>query len=142
MAGLWVSIQAMIKTTTLVALAGAALTIGTSLAPAASATTAGDPYRCVDGNVCVWQDPGYAGGLAQFGLVYLNYQNAIYDNGLGVNDTVTSIFNRTRDRINFYRNSGANIRDLCFTVEPGASVYNLAGSGCDDAISSHYSVNL
>ncbi|WP_370943046.1 peptidase inhibitor family I36 protein [Amycolatopsis sp. cg5] len=132
----------MIKTKTLVALAGAALATGTLLAPAASATQAGDPGRCVGGNVCVWQDAGFNGGLAQFGLVYLNYQNAIYDNGLGVNDTVSSIYNRTGDPINFYRNSGANIRDLCFRVEPGSSVTNLAGSGCDNAISSHYSANL
>lgn len=132
----------MNKTTRLVALAGAALAIGTFLTPSASAAQAGDPNRCQAGNVCVWQDINFDGGLAQFDLVKLDYQYEIYDNGVGVNDTVSSIYNRSSHPINFYWNAGANIRDKCITVQPGATVGNLGSAGCDNTLSSHYSANL
>lgn len=137
-----VRIRDMNMTKNLVILAGAALATGMVLTPSASATQAGDPYRCQAGNVCVWEHTNFDGGLAQFDLVKLNYQYEIYDNGVSVNDTASSIYNRSSHPINFYWNSGANIRDKCVTVQPNSTIGNLAAHGCDNSLSSHYSANL
>lgn len=131
----------MKKTKRLAVLAGAALAAGTFLASPASAAQAGDPFVCKVGNICVWQNGDFTGGMQQFTqLTLLNYFGQFYDNGEHINDTVSSIFNRSGHRINFYWNAGANIRDLCFSVESGATKTSLGG--CDNAISSHYPVDL
>ncbi|HVJ28160.1 MAG TPA: peptidase inhibitor family I36 protein [Vicinamibacterales bacterium] len=124
-------------------LAGTASAVGTLLAAPASAAQEGDPFVCRTGNICVWQDGNFNGGMQQFDqLVVLNYYGQFYDNGEHINDTVSSIFNRSSHRINFYWNAGAHLGDLCIRVDPGTSIGNLGSYGCDNTLSSHYSADL
>jgi hypothetical protein len=114
-------------------------------APAA-ADPVGAMAACDPGLVCVYERINFGapwGGASRvYGLSDLNYADDVFDDGTPVNDRVSSVRNQTNQYINFYVHAGANIRDLCFRVEPYGYRANLAEQGCDNAASSHYAAGV
>ncbi|MGI5292132.1 peptidase inhibitor family I36 protein [Nonomuraea polychroma] len=113
-----------------------ALAGGILLSPSANAMP-----QCPAGTFCLWNGTYASAGIAVFGLSDLNYDGDRFSDGTPVNDRATYVRNNTNFPINLYKHAGANIRDRCYTVQPGEEVH-LQWTSCWASVSSHYATGV
>jgi hypothetical protein len=81
-----------------IATAAVAVAAVTAVPSAAHASSA----QCHAGKICVWEAANYAGGFREFSGSVSTFKGLTYDNGHSVNDTVSSLWNRTSSTVYFY----------------------------------------
>ena len=112
-------------------IAAAAVATTAVLVPAlpASASTS----ECFAGEVCVWENANYSGGFAAWTGSIINLSGKTFDNGHSLNDSISSLWNRTNVYVYFYpdKNWGGGY-DLA--QSPGGYRENLAVDSKKDGL--------
>ncbi|HEX8628459.1 MAG TPA: peptidase inhibitor family I36 protein, partial [Catenuloplanes sp.] len=111
-------------------------TSAAAAAPALRISIGAGMSSCPSGYICLWTDEGFQGyGVAlRANERYFGGMPAPYNR---INDTMTSIYNRTGETADLYPEANFGGADRQLTISNGAASHNI-GSCCNDLYSSLY----
>ncbi|MDT0268708.1 peptidase inhibitor family I36 protein [Streptomyces sp. DSM 44915] len=99
---------------------GAAIAFATGTATLSAQPALADSSQCASGSFCVWEKSSYAGE-------FLQSSGSVTNVGNGMNDRMTSYWNRTNQTVSVYEHD--NHTGCMFSIAPGES---------EAAVASHF----
>ncbi|MEU4173477.1 peptidase inhibitor family I36 protein [Streptomyces sp. NPDC026665] len=85
---------------------------------------------CEEGKICLYQDAGYQGGMADgsgIESITRNFGHVDFENGIRANDNVSSVINNMKFPVTLF--SDENFKGSRLTIAPGGALSNLAEEG-------------